>query len=65
MDSEEILPLVAYFEQAADQPEEDSSISNLNFFLFGLVGAAVMLAVFDGLWKYRFRAVRRPLYEAN
>ncbi len=65
MTSEEILPLVAYFEQAAQQPGEDDAVSPLNFFLIGLVGAVLGLAAFDGLWRHRFRAVRRPLYDAN
>ncbi len=65
MTSEEILPLVAYFEQAAQQPGEDDAVSPLNFFLIGLVGAVLGLAAFDRLWTHRFRAVRRPLYDAN
>jgi len=63
--SEEILPLVAYFEQAAQQPGEDDAISPLNFFLIGLLGSAIGLAVCDGLWRRRFRAVRRPLVDSN
>lgn len=58
---EEILALVAYFEQAAQQPGADDSVAPLNFFLIGLGGAAFGLMAFDGLWKWRFRAVRRPL----
>lgn len=65
LNAEEILPLVAYFEQAAQQPGEDDAVSPLNFFLIGLVGAGLALAAFDGLWRRRFRAVRRPLVDAN
>jgi len=63
--SEEILPLVAYFEQAAQQSGEDDAVAPVNFFLIGLVGTALCLAAFDGLWRRRFRAVRRPLVDAN
>jgi len=63
--SEEILPLVAYFEQSAQQPGEDNAISPLNFLLIGLLGSAIGLAVCDGLWRRRFRGVRRPLVDAN
>lgn len=58
---EEILPLVAYFEDAARQGGEDDSVSLLNFFLFGVGGTGIGLVIFDAVWKKRFRAVRRPL----
>ncbi len=65
LDTEEILPLVAFFEKAAQQPGEDDAIAPLNFFLIGLLGAVLGLALFDGLWRRRFRAVRRPLVDQN
>lgn len=65
LDSEEILPLVAYFEQATQGPGEDDATSPVNFFLIGLVGAALALAAFDSLWRRRFRAVRRPMVDAS
>jgi len=65
LNSEEILPLVAYLEKAAQLPGEDDAISPLNFFLIGLLGSAIGLAVCDGLWRRRFRAVRRPLIDSN
>ena len=58
---EEILPLVAYFEQAAQQPGQDDGVAPLNFFLVGLGGAALGLIGFDGIWRRRFRGVRRAL----
>jgi mono/diheme cytochrome c family protein len=63
--SEEILPLVAFFEKSAQEPDDDDIVPLLNFFLIGLLGAALALALFDGLWRRRFRAVRRPLVRAN
>ena len=65
LDSEEILSLVAFFEDAARAADEDSTVPLLNFFLIGLVGAGLALAAFDGIWRRRFRAVRRPLVDAN
>ena len=65
LDSEEILALVAFFEKTAQEPDEDDTVPLLNFFLLGLLGAALALALFDGLWRRRFRAVRRPLVRAN
>ena len=65
LESEEILSLVAFFEDEAQQPGEDSVVPLLNFFLLGLAGAVLALAIFDGLWRRRFRAVRRPLVDAS
>jgi mono/diheme cytochrome c family protein len=59
--NEEILPLVAYFEDAARRGGEDQGTSRLGFLLLGLGGAVLGLAAADGVWKNRFRAVRRPL----
>jgi len=61
IDSDEILPLVAYFEQEATQVAPDDMIARLNFFLIGLGGAALALAAFDSLWRRRFRGVRGPM----
>jgi mono/diheme cytochrome c family protein len=60
---EEILPLVAFFEDAARRGGQDDSTARLNFFLLGLGGAALGLVVMDGAWKRRFRSVRRALVE--
>lgn len=58
---EEILPLVALFEDSAKKGGQAGTVASLNFFLIGLGGAVVGLIVFDAAWKRRFRAVRRPL----
>lgn len=62
---EEILPLIAYLEQAALAGGEDNSPAVLSFFFLGLGGAILALVIFDTLWKWRFRAVRRPLAEGR
>jgi mono/diheme cytochrome c family protein len=62
---EEILSLVAFFEQSAKEGREDDSPSALRFFLLGLGGAGAGLAAFDALWRRRFRGVRRVLVHSN
>jgi hypothetical protein len=60
---EEILPLVAFFEDSARRGGQDDSAARLNFFLLGIGGAALGLVVMDAAWKRRFRSVRRALVE--
>jgi mono/diheme cytochrome c family protein len=65
LESEEILSLVAFFEQSAKEGREDDSPSALRFFLLGMGGAGAGLAVFDALWRRRFRGVRRVLVHSD
>lgn len=58
---EEILSLVAYLEHSAKEGREGGSVAPLNFFLFGLGGAALGLAAFDAIWRQRLRGVRKVL----
>jgi mono/diheme cytochrome c family protein len=60
---EEILPLVAFFEDSARRGGQDDSAGRLNFFLLGLAGSALGLVVMDAAWKGRFRSVRRELVD--
>jgi len=61
LDAEEILPVVAYLEDAARQGGEDTGVGRVTFLLLGLGGAAAVLIGMDGAWRRRFRAVRGPL----
>ncbi len=61
IEPEEILSLVAFFEDSAKRVGDDDSVAPLTFFLIGLAGMVLVLGLFDSLWKNRFRAVRRPL----
>lgn len=63
LEAEEILPLVAYLEDAARQGGEDTGVGRVTFLLLGLGGAAALLVGMDGAWRNRFRAVRGPLVE--
>ncbi len=61
MTQEEIVPLVAFFEDVAQQRREDTGSARLLFLLLGLGGAAFGFVLADGLWRRRFRGVRRQL----
>ena len=61
LDSEEILPLVAYFSELAVAPPESGQAATLIFTLLGLAGTAAALVLFDAAWRGRFKAVRQPL----
>jgi hypothetical protein len=57
---DEILHLIAFLEQAKEGREEATS-ARFNFFLLGLAGTGGAFALFDYLWRRRFRGVRRSL----
>jgi cytochrome c2 len=57
----EILPLVAYFADLAEDPRESSQAATLIFVLLGIAGTAAVLMTFDGVWKGRFRGVREEM----
>jgi mono/diheme cytochrome c family protein len=63
LNEQEILPLVAFFEDSARRGGQDDSAARLNFFLLGLGGSALALVLMDAAWKQRFRSVRRALVE--
>jgi len=65
MTQDEIVPLVAYFEEAARNQGEDTGTSQLIFLMLGLGGAALGFVLADGLWRKRFRGVRRELVRGN
>jgi mono/diheme cytochrome c family protein len=58
---DEILSLVALFEDSAKKGGQDDTTSLLNFFLLGLGGMVLGLISLDALWKTRFRGVRRSM----
>lgn len=60
---EEILPLVAYFEDAAKKGGQDDSSALLNFFLLGAGVMVVGLVSLDAIWKKRIHGVRRQLVQ--
>ncbi|MBM2845393.1 MAG: Cytochrome c [Bacteroidetes bacterium] len=65
LDPEEVLPLVAFFQNTLQRNPEDPSAARLNFVLVGLVGAVLLLALFDVIWSKRLKSVRRALVREN
>lgn len=63
LDANEILPLTAYLQSTSQQGGEDIGPSEVEFALFGLAGAGVVLVLFEMFWSKRFRSVRRRLVE--
>ncbi len=60
---EEILPLVAYFEDSAKRGGQDDSSALLNFFLISAGMMVVGLVSLDAIWKKRIHGVRRQLVQ--
>jgi len=58
---EEALSLVAYFEQAKTSAPRGSSSGMLQFILFSVAGACILLLVMGLIWKDRLRGVRRAV----
>jgi mono/diheme cytochrome c family protein len=63
MQAEEILPLLAYFENTAQKGGKADSVPLLNFLLLGLGGMIVGLVSIDLIWTNRLRGVRRELVQ--
>jgi cytochrome c2 len=61
MQPEEVLSLVALFEDSAKKGGQDDTTSLLNFFLLGVGGMVVGLISLDALWKKRLHGVRRNM----
>jgi len=59
--SGEILPLVAFMQDQQQQQAPARMSPFINLLLFGVGGAAILLVVFDRVWGFRFRDVRKSL----
>lgn len=62
---DEILALVALFQDSARKGGEDDSVSMLNFFLLGTGGMVLGLVGLNAAFRKRFRGVRRSLVHKN
>ncbi len=58
---DEIIDLLSVFEETARTSQPANSNSLMNFFLAGLAGAVLGLAIMGWVWRGRFRTVRRAL----
>ena len=63
LSQDEILSLTAYFENEAKIGAKLNTASPFNFFLLGLLGSVVGLALMDIAWKKRHCSVRRVQVE--
>ncbi len=63
--SEEIKPLVAFLEDTARNRTEDDHTARLTLLLLGLGGAGLGFMLADGVWRKRFRGVRRALVKGE
>ncbi len=61
LEAEEILALVAFLKNETEKDLPLQSSLLINFILFGVVGAIVLLVIFDFIWNFRFREVRRAM----
>lgn len=61
MSAQEILPLLALFEDSAKRGGQDDAAATMNFFLISLGTMVVGLVSLDAIWKKRLRGVRRSL----
>ncbi|MBZ0265804.1 cytochrome c [bacterium] len=59
LQQDEILALVAFFENEAQTDLASTNAPPFSFFLLGLLLSVFILALFDLIWKRRFRNVRR------
>ncbi len=65
LQSDEILALVALFQDSAQKGGEDESPSMLTFFLLGTGGMVLGLVGLNAAFRNRFRGVRRSLVHKN
>jgi hypothetical protein len=61
LEEDEVIALVAFLKEETENDGPENQAAVVNFLLFGMAGAAVLLAVFDRIWNKRFTAVRKLL----
>ena len=65
MKPEEILPLIALFENSARAGGEDDHTGLVGFSTLSFFGSVLALAALGAIWKNRLRAVRGPIVEKS
>lgn len=63
INKDENLALIAYLKGVAERGTEEADPETMTFLLAGAFSAALLLVLFDFLWRSRYRAVRRPLID--
>lgn len=64
LQSEEILPLLSVFEDAAKRSQPVDTVSEINFFIAGFAGTGLGLLLMGWIWQSRLRSIRRNLVSA-
>lgn len=65
IDESEVLPLVAFFKDKASSGMTEAGMHDFNFLIFGFVGLAIVLILFDLFWGKRLRSVRKKMLKGN
>ncbi|HBR86328.1 MAG TPA: hypothetical protein DEA65_00590 [Candidatus Marinimicrobia bacterium] len=65
IDENEVLPLLAYLKNKAEGKDIVSDAHDFNFMIFGFIGLALCLVLFDLAWGNRLRAVRKPMVKGE
>jgi cytochrome c2 len=65
LEAEEILALIAFLKTSAETGVTEARSSMLEFVLSGIGLAALLMVLFDILWRNRFHGVRRLLVARN
>ncbi len=65
IDEDEVLPLVAFLKNKAEGKDIVSDAHDFNFMIFGFIGLALCLVLFDLAWGNRLRAVRKPMVKGE
>ena len=58
---DEILGLTAFLKDETEKDEPESTANLVNFLLLGIGGAALLLILFDFIWGFRLRGVRKKV----
>jgi mono/diheme cytochrome c family protein len=61
LEEDEVIALVAFLKEETENDGPENQAAVVNFLLFGMAGAAVLLAAFDRIWNRRFTSVRKLL----
>jgi hypothetical protein len=65
LSSDEVLALTAYLKHTSASGQDEAGAGTLAFMLAGFGLAAVLLVLFDVVWRNRYRATRKPLVEGR
>ena len=65
IEEEEVLPLVAFLKNKGQNNVNEASMHDFNFLIFGFIGLATVLILFDLFWGNRLQSVRKKMVKGN